>query len=80
MVCLGIPAIEISIPGDLITIESHSVDLNSRDKDLKKTLIEISNTGRVPVDVFCSPSDEVKRLKSLAGKILVMSPDAHTNF
>ncbi len=80
MVCLGIPAIEISIPGDLITIESHSVELNSRDKDLKKTLIEISNTGRVPVDVFCCPSDEVKRLKSLAGKILVMSPDAHTNF
>lgn len=80
MVCLGLPAIEFSIPHDLITIESHPVDLNTRDQDLKKTLIEISNTGRVPVDVFCCPSGEIKRLKNLAGKILVISPDVDTNY
>ncbi|MEJ6580905.1 MAG: hypothetical protein QNL68_14060 [Akkermansiaceae bacterium] len=74
MVCLGMPPVDLSLPGDLITIESDPVDLNSRDEDLKKTLIAISNRGRVPVDAFCCPASEAKRIKKLAGKILVISP------
>jgi len=75
LVCLGMPPINLSLPGDLITVESDPLDLNIRDKDLRETLIEISHKGRVPVDAFCCPSSETKRIKKLAGKILVISPD-----
>jgi len=74
LICLGMPPLDLSLPSDLITIESHAIDLSSRDKDLQETLIEISHNGRVPVDVFCCPSSEAKRIKKLAGKVLVISP------
>ncbi|YCM46033.1 hypothetical protein V2O64_08390 [Verrucomicrobiaceae bacterium 227] len=79
LVCLGMPTLDLSLPKDLITIESAPFDLETRDKDLRKTLVEISNQGRVPVDVFCCPAPDVKRIKKLAGKILVISPDIIQN-
>lgn len=66
----------LPFPDSLITQEKAVIDFLQRDQALDQELRKIGESGTSPVDVFLCPESQLKRMKKLTGKILVLSTES----
>ncbi len=66
---------DLPYPDSLITKEFFPIDFLESDKSLQEQLRKIGESGISPVDVFFCPDSQLKRMKKLTGKILVLSSE-----